>query len=56
MALADRCDAFVVIGSANSSNTNALAKLATEAGCRRVLLACEVDAPAGRAQRLACRP
>ncbi len=36
MAVADRCDAFVVIGSANSSNTNALAKLATEAGCARV--------------------
>jgi 4-hydroxy-3-methylbut-2-enyl diphosphate reductase len=36
MAVADRCDAFVVIGSANSSNTNALAKLATEAGCSRV--------------------
>ncbi len=36
MATADRCDAFVVIGSANSSNTNALAKLATEAGCERV--------------------
>ena len=36
VAVADRCDAFVVIGSANSSNTNALAKLATEAGCRRV--------------------
>jgi 4-hydroxy-3-methylbut-2-enyl diphosphate reductase len=36
MAVADRCDAFVVIGSANSSNTNALAKLAREAGCRRV--------------------
>ena len=36
MATADRCDAFVVIGSANSSNTNALAKLATEAGCDRV--------------------
>ncbi len=34
--VADRCDAFVVIGSANSSNTNALAKLATEAGCDRV--------------------
>ena len=26
----------MVIGSANSSNTNALAKLATEAGCSRV--------------------
>jgi 4-hydroxy-3-methylbut-2-enyl diphosphate reductase len=36
VAVADRCDAFVVIGSANSSNTNALAKLATEAGCARV--------------------
>ncbi|MEM7326489.1 MAG: 4-hydroxy-3-methylbut-2-enyl diphosphate reductase [Actinomycetota bacterium] len=36
MAVADRCDAFVVIGSANSSNTTALAKLATEAGCERV--------------------
>ena len=36
MEVADRCDAFIVIGSANSSNTNALAKLATEAGCERV--------------------
>jgi 4-hydroxy-3-methylbut-2-enyl diphosphate reductase len=36
MAVADRCDAFVVIGSANSSNTNALTKLAAEAGCPRV--------------------
>ena len=36
MAIADRCDAIVVIGSANSSNTNALAKLAAEAGCERV--------------------
>ncbi len=36
MAMADRCDAMVVIGSANSSNTNALAKLATEAGCPEV--------------------
>ncbi|MFW2383167.1 MAG: 4-hydroxy-3-methylbut-2-enyl diphosphate reductase [Acidimicrobiales bacterium] len=35
-AIADRCDAIVVIGSANSSNTNALAKLALEAGCERV--------------------
>ncbi|MEL7209832.1 MAG: 4-hydroxy-3-methylbut-2-enyl diphosphate reductase, partial [Actinomycetota bacterium] len=34
--VAEDCDAFVVIGSANSSNTNALAKLATEAGCARV--------------------
>jgi 4-hydroxy-3-methylbut-2-enyl diphosphate reductase len=37
MAIAARCDAILVIGSANSSNTNALAKLATEAGCPRVL-------------------
>jgi 4-hydroxy-3-methylbut-2-en-1-yl diphosphate reductase len=36
MAVADRCDAVVVIGSANSSNTRALAKLAEEAGCPRV--------------------
>jgi 4-hydroxy-3-methylbut-2-enyl diphosphate reductase len=36
MSVADRCDAVVVIGSANSSNTNALAKLAGEAGCPRV--------------------
>ncbi len=36
LSVAERCDAFVVIGSANSSNTNALAKLATEAGCERV--------------------
>jgi 4-hydroxy-3-methylbut-2-enyl diphosphate reductase len=35
-AIADKCDAIVVIGSANSSNTNALAKLAREAGCDRV--------------------
>ena len=35
-AIAERCDAVVVIGSANSSNTTALAKLATEAGCERV--------------------
>ncbi len=34
--LAPRCDAVVVIGSANSSNTNALAKIAREAGCARV--------------------
>ncbi|HWC68948.1 MAG TPA: 4-hydroxy-3-methylbut-2-enyl diphosphate reductase [Acidimicrobiales bacterium] len=36
MALASRCDAIVVIGSANSSNTRALEKLAHEAGCLRV--------------------
>lgn len=36
MAMAARCDAIVVIGSANSSNTRALEKLAGEAGCRFV--------------------
>lgn len=36
MALADRCDAVVVIGSANSSNTRALEKLALESGCAQV--------------------
>jgi 4-hydroxy-3-methylbut-2-en-1-yl diphosphate reductase len=36
MAMAPRCDALVVIGSANSSNTMALAKLAIAAGCPRV--------------------
>ena len=36
MAMAPRCDAIIVIGSANSSNTRALEKLAIEAGCSRV--------------------
>ncbi|MBK9973114.1 MAG: 4-hydroxy-3-methylbut-2-enyl diphosphate reductase [Acidimicrobiaceae bacterium] len=36
MAMAPQCDAIVVIGSANSSNTRALEKLAIEAGCARV--------------------
>lgn len=36
MAMAPRCDAIVVIGSSNSSNTRALEKLAIEAGCSRV--------------------
>ncbi len=36
-AIAERCDAVVVIGSANSSNTRALERLAVEAGCPRVL-------------------
>jgi 4-hydroxy-3-methylbut-2-enyl diphosphate reductase len=35
--LATRADAVVVIGSSNSSNTIALAKVAEEAGCQRVL-------------------
>jgi 4-hydroxy-3-methylbut-2-en-1-yl diphosphate reductase len=36
MELAHRCDAVIVIGSANSSNTLALEKLAGESGCERV--------------------
>jgi len=36
LAMAERCDSIVVIGSANSSNTRALEQLAIEAGCRRV--------------------
>ena len=36
MEIAPRCDAMVVIGSANSSNTNALASLALESGCPEV--------------------
>lgn len=36
LAIAPRCDAIVVVGSANSSNTLALERLARESGCRRV--------------------
>lgn len=36
MSIAPRCDAVVVVGSSNSSNTLALEKLAVEAGCPRV--------------------
>jgi 4-hydroxy-3-methylbut-2-enyl diphosphate reductase len=36
MEIAPRVDAFVVIGSANSSNTRALERLAHEAGCTNV--------------------
>jgi 4-hydroxy-3-methylbut-2-en-1-yl diphosphate reductase len=42
-SIADRADAVVVIGSANSSNTLALERTATAAGCRRVL---RVNGPA----------
>ena len=35
--IAERCDTVIVIGSENSSNTRALAKLAVEAGCTQVL-------------------
>ncbi len=41
-AIAARADAVVVIGSANSSNTIALAKVAAAAGCDRVL---RIDGP-----------
>ena len=37
LAMSERCDAIVVIGSANSSNTTALARLATDAGCQHVV-------------------
>jgi len=40
--VAPRCDAMIVLGSANSSNTVALAKVAAAAGCPRVL---RVNAP-----------
>jgi 4-hydroxy-3-methylbut-2-enyl diphosphate reductase len=36
LAIAPRCDAIVVIGSSNSSNTRALEQLAVEGGCDRV--------------------
>jgi len=36
-AVAPRCDAMVVLGSSNSSNTVALVKVAAAAGCKRVL-------------------
>lgn len=35
-AIASSCDAVIVLGSANSSNTRALEKLAVEAGCSAV--------------------
>lgn len=37
MHIAPKVDAFVVIGSSNSSNTRALERLAVEAGCSRVV-------------------
>ena len=37
LEIASRCDAVLVIGSANSSNTRALEKLAVDAGCETVL-------------------
>jgi 4-hydroxy-3-methylbut-2-en-1-yl diphosphate reductase len=41
-AIAERCDAVVVIGSANSSNTRALERLAKESGAQHVF---RVNAP-----------
>ena len=43
MSMAPRCDAIVVIGSSNSSNTRALEKLAIEAGCPTVCRINHVD-------------
>jgi 4-hydroxy-3-methylbut-2-enyl diphosphate reductase len=43
MEIAPRCDAMVVIGSANSSNTTALERLAHDAGCRRVFRINDAD-------------
>ena len=37
MEIASKCDTVVVIGSSNSSNTMALARLATDLGCKQVL-------------------
>ncbi len=36
MAIAERCDTVIVIGSSNSSNTRALERLALEVGCSEV--------------------
>ncbi len=36
MFIAERCDSVIVIGSANSSNTRALERLAGEVGCKQV--------------------
>ena len=43
MDIAPKCDAVLVIGSANSSNTQSLVDLAAEAGCRRVLRIDDAD-------------
>jgi 4-hydroxy-3-methylbut-2-enyl diphosphate reductase len=43
MQMTTRCEAIVVIGSANSSNTRALERLAIEAGCSRVVRINEAD-------------
>lgn len=41
--IAPNVDAFVIIGSANSSNTRALERLAVEAGCARVVRVNDAD-------------
>ena len=43
MEIAPECYAVLVIGSANSSNTQSLVDLAAEAGCRRVLRINDAD-------------
>lgn len=43
MNIAPKCDAVVVVGSANSSNTLALEKLARQAGCERVFRINDAD-------------
>jgi 4-hydroxy-3-methylbut-2-en-1-yl diphosphate reductase len=43
MEIAQRCRVIIVIGSANSSNTRALEKLAIEGGCERVFRINHVD-------------
>lgn len=43
MNIAPMCDAVVVVGSANSSNTLALEKLARQAGCERVFRINDAD-------------
>ena len=43
MEIAPRCDAVLVIGSANSSNTQSLVDLAADAGCRRALRIDDAD-------------
>jgi 4-hydroxy-3-methylbut-2-enyl diphosphate reductase len=42
-AIAGRADAVMVVGSANSSNTVALQKVATDSGCARVIRVDHVD-------------
>jgi 4-hydroxy-3-methylbut-2-enyl diphosphate reductase len=43
-AIAPRCDAFVVIGAPNSSNSNRLVEVAQRAGCAHAVLVEQADA------------